>query len=578
MNKERLNNLIDMAAGRKPADLLIINCRVADVFNQVLMDGPLAIGEGKVVGWGQGYEGCETFDAQGGIVIPGLIDGHVHIESSSLTPAQFARIVLPAGTTTVVADPHEIANVSGLGGIRFMLEASRGLPLNVKFMLPSCVPATPFEQAGAVLKAEDLETLINDPDVLGLGEVMDYPGVINHTDLVMDKILMARKHRRVIDGHSPGVAGRDLTAYAASGIKTDHECVDEESMNDRLRLGQYVLMRLGSSANDLKNLIKGVTPANARRCVLCTDDREAADIISTGHINKLLRQCVADGVEPLLALTFGTLNAAECFGLRNKGAIAPGWDADLVIVKDLRDFEPAAVFCAGHLTAQNGAVTVDFENYLSPEVLDTVNLPPLTADSFRLPLESDNARVMEIVPNSVLTKGLVMKVKRDAQGNFDPALNPGLNKLAVIERHKASGQIGRGILAGYGLKNGAIAVTVSHDSHNLVVVGDNDADMLAAALDVKKIGGGYSVVRDGRVLVNLPLPVGGLMSDRPAAEVAEGLEKIITIARRDFGLPDTFHPLINLVFLALPVIPELKLTVSGLFDVTTFSPVDINVK
>ena len=578
MNKERLNNLIEMAAGRKPADLLITNCLVADVFNQALMDGPLAVGEGKVVGWGPGYEGREVIDAQGGVVIPGLIDGHVHIESSSLTPARFARIVLPAGTTTVVADPHEIANVRGLDGIRFMLEAAARLPLNVRFMLPSCVPATPFEQAGAVLTAADLETLINEKGVLGLGEVMDYPGVINHTDLVMDKILMARKHRRVIDGHSPGLVGRELTAYAASGIKTDHECVDEKSMNDRLRLGQYVLMRLGSSANDLKSLIRAVTPANARRCVLCTDDREAADIINTGHINKLLRQCVADGVESLLALTFGTLNAAECFGLQGKGAIAPGWDADLVIVKDLRDFEARAVFCGGRLVAREGVMTVDFENHMSPAVLNTVNLPPLTPDSFRLPLASDTARVMEIVPNSVLTKGLILKVKRDERGDFDPALNPGLNKLLVIERHRASGQIGRGILAGYGIKNGAISVTVSHDSHNLVVVGDNDADMLAAVRDVEKIGGGYSVVREGRVLVNLPLPVGGLMSDRPAAEVAEGLEKIITIARRDFGLPDTFHPLINLVFLALPVIPELKLTVTGLFDVTAFSPVDINVK
>lgn len=577
MNKENLNKLIDMAAGRMPADLLIINCRIVDVFNQRLMDGPLALGLGKVVGWGEGYEGRETIDAQGGIVIPGLIDGHVHIESSSLTPSQFARIILPFGTTTIVADPHEIANVCGLDGIRYMLESARRLPLDVRLMLPSCVPATPYEQAGATLTAKDLESLIDEKGIWGLGEVMDYPAVINHSDSMIDKLLMARKHGRVIDGHSPGVAGRDLMAYAAAGIMTDHECVDIKTMNDRLQLGQYILMRRASSTNDLAALLKGVTPANARRCVLCTDDREAADILAGGHLNKSLRECVAQGVDPLLAITFGTINAAECFRLKGKGAIAPGWDADLAIVRDLKDFDVSRVFVAGRLIAENGQLSIALEDYISDKVLNTVRLPLLNPDSLKLALSSENVRAIGVIADSVLTKNKTLKVKRDEQGNFDPRLNPGLNKIAVIERHRASGKMGLGILDDFGIKNGALAVTVAHDSHNLVVAGDNDADMLAAIEDVRKIGGGYSIVQNGRVLTNLPLPVAGLMSDKEAREVADGLEKLVSCARRYLGLPDSFHPLMKLIFVTLPVIPELKLTSNGLFDVNSFSLVDVSI-
>jgi len=577
MNRENLEKMIDMAAGRLEADLLITNCRLADVFNQRLVDGPLALGLGKIVGWGPGYQARETVDAGGGIVLPGLIDGHVHIESSSLTPAQFARLILPFGTTTIIADPHEIANVLGLAGIRYMLDSTRRLPLDVRIMLPSCVPATPLERAGAVLTAEDLESLINEKGVWGLGEVMDYPGVVNHAEGVIKKILMARKHGRVIDGHSPGLSGRELKAYAAAGIRTDHECVNIEEMLERLSLGQYVLMRLGSSANDLKTLAAGVSPANARRCVMCTDDREAADIMASGHINKLLRQAVAVGLDPLLAVSLATINAAECFGLKGKGGLAPGWDADLAIVSDLQDFEVSRVFVAGREVAENGRLTVEIDDQVPPTVLNTVHLPPLDEKSFRLPLRTAKVRAMEIVPNSVLTKARVLEVVVDAEGCFEPKLNPGLNKLAVIERHQASGLIGLGILAGYGLKDAALAVSVSHDSHNLVVAGDNDRDMLTAAREVERLGGGYSLVAGGRVLAELALPVAGLMSDRPAAEVAEGLEKIISAAHRDLGLPETFHPLINLIFLALPVIPELKLTVTGLFDVASFSPVDLCV-
>jgi len=577
MNRKNLELMIDMAAGRIQADFLITNCRLVDVFNQRLFNGPLALGAGKIVGWGPDYQARKTLDAQGGIVMPGLIDGHVHIESSSLTPAQFARLILPFGTTTIIADPHEIANVLGLGGIRYMLEASRGLPLDVRIMLPSCVPATPLEKAGAVLTAEDLETLIGEPGVWGLGEVMDYPGVISHAEGVVKKIMMARKHCLVIDGHSPGVTGRDLMAYAAAGIHTDHECVRVDEMLERISLGQYALMRLGSSANDLKNLAAGVTPANARRCVFCTDDREAADIMAGGHINKLLRQAVAVGLEPLLAVSLATVNAAECFGLKGKGALAPGWDADLVIVSDLKDFEVQRVFVAGREVARDGRLTVEIEDHVPETVLNTVHLPLLDEKSFRLPLRTAKVRAMEIIPNSLLTKSRVVEVVRDAEGCFDPRLNPGLTKLAVIERHRASGLLGLGVLAGYGLQGGAVAASVSHDSHNLIVAGDNDRDMLSAVREVERLGGGYCIVARGQVVAALALPVAGLMSDRPAGEVAQGLEKIIAAAHGELKLPDTFHPLVNLIFLALPVIPELKLTAEGLFDVTSFSPVELCV-
>lgn len=576
--RTELNDLIDMAAGRQKADLLITNCKVIDVYNQQIVDGPLAIGHGKIVGYGFDYQAKEVLDAKGGYVMPGLIDGHVHIESSSLIPTQFARCILPFGTTTIIADPHEIANVCGLDGIRYMLEASKVTPLNVQIMLPSCVPATPFEQAGATLEAQDLETLINEPGIKGLGEVMDYPSVIHHADGMMDKIWMAKNHDRVIDGHSPGVTGKDLAAYAMAGIMTDHECSTTQQMLDRIRLGQYILLREGSTCKDLLNLIPAITPANARRCVLCTDDREAADILATGHINKSLRLAVENGLDPVMAITIATLNAAECFRLKGKGAIAPNYDADLLIVEDLKSFTPKHVFVAGKEIARDAKLLIDWPDYVSDKVTHTVRLPELSVDSFKLPLKTEKVNAIGVHPGSVLTAHLQLDVKKDGQGNFSTQCNPGLNKLAVIERHHATGNIGLGILANYGLKNGAIAITVAHDSHNLVVVGDNDEDMLAAVKDVEKIGGGFSLCQNGKILANLPLPVAGLMSDKPAKEVAEKLHQMIKVARESFGINPDAHPLMTLVFMTLPVIPELKLTSTGLFDVKIYQPIDLCIQ
>ena len=574
---DELSRLIDQAAGRVPADLLITNCRLADVFGQALVDGPLALGGGFILGWGEGYEAAEILDARGGYVLPGLIDGHVHIESSALTPPRFARAVLPFGTTSVVADPHEIANVLGPAGIDYMLGSTRNLPLNVYIMLPSCVPATPFEEAGACLTAADLAGLVGREGVLGLGEVMNYPGVVDGDEGVLDKLRLARARGLVMDGHSPGLTGQRLSAYAAAGILTDHECRDKESALDRLRRGQYVLMRESSSSHDLLNLLSAVTPANLRRCLFCTDDREAADILAHGHLNHSLRLAVRAGLDPLAAVTMATLNAAECYGLKGKGALAPGYEADLVIVEDLKDFTARHVFSRGREVAREGLLLAEFEARPPELVLSTVRPAPLALTDLALPLKSGRILAIGLKPGSIFTDRLEITVHSDEAGCFDPRLNPGLNKLAVIERHRASGRLGLGVLSGYGLKNGAIAATVAHDAHNLIVAGDNDPDMLAAVGRVTEQGGGFAIVQGGRVLAGLALPVAGLMADREAREVAGDMEKLIEAAHRNLGLPEAVHPLMSLSFLSLTVIPELKLTCGGLFDSVAFKPVGLDL-
>jgi len=577
-DRETLSRLIDQAAGRVPADLLITNCRLADVFGQTLFDGPLALGGGLILGWGGDYEAVETLDARGGIVLPGFIDGHVHIESSTLTPPRFARAVLPFGTTTIVADPHEIANVLGLAGIEYMLASTRNLPLNVHIMLPSCVPATPFEEAGAELSAADLAGLVGREGVLGLGEVMNYPGVVDRDEGVLDKLLMARARGLVMDGHSPGLAGPRLSAYAAAGLLTDHECGDPEAALDRLARGQYVLLREGSSSHDLLKLLPAVTPANLRRCLFCTDDREPADILAHGHISHSLRLAVRAGLDPLAAVTMATLNAAECYGLKGRGALAPGYAADLVIVEDLRDFKARHVFSQGREVAREGRLTVEIEDLLPPTgVLNTVRLAPLSEADLAMPLKGGRVLAIGVRPGSLLTDRLELTVNRDAAGGFDPRLNPGLNKLAVIERHRASGRLGLGILSGYGLANGALATTVAHDAHHLIAAGDNDPDLLAAIRQVAGQGGGFAVVRAGKVLASLALPVAGLMADREAREMAGDMERLLRAAHVELDLPETVHPLMTLSFLSLTVIPELKLTCGGLFDSAAFKPVSLEL-
>ena len=575
--RESLARQIDMATGRIPVDTIIHNCHVVDVFSQELIEGPVALGDGKIIAVGSEASLCTCshyIDAGGGIVAPGLIDSHVHIESSAVIPSQFARCVLPHGTTTVIADPHEIANICGLEGIRYMLDASEKLPLNVQLMLPSCVPATSFEESGARLQASDLAELMNHPRVSGLGEVMDYPGVIDASSDLLAKLNLAYANNKVADGHSPGVRGQELAAYALSGIKTDHECSTIQEMQERIRQGMYVQLRMGSTCKDLPNLIHGVTSGNARRCLFCTDDREPGDIIKNGHINYSLKLAVELGMAPIQALTIATLNPAECYGLENKGAVAPGYDADLIIIDNLMQFNVHQVFAEGKLVAKNGELRVNFPDHVAAQVTDTIRIAPVTKADLQLTLSSDQARTIQVIPDSVITRSLTKNICQSSHGVFDPKLNPGLNKLAVVERHHCSGQIGLGILSDYGLQNGAIATSIAHDSHNIVVVGDNDEDMLTAINDIADMGGGITLCRDGQIIDHLPLPVAGLMSDKPAPEVAEKMHELLAIATRAFHINPRIQPIMTLVFMTLPVIPELKLTANGLFDVTQFTFVE----
>lgn len=576
---EEVKRLVDMAAGREPADLLIVNARVVDVFTGVVRESPVSVGRGRFLGFSP-IPARETLDAGGAYLLPGLIDAHIHIESSMASPARFAELVLPCGTTTVIADPHEIANVFGADGIRYMLESGRDLPLDIRIALPSCVPAAPFEDAGAVLDAAALEAFIDDPQVTGIGEVMNFPGVIAGDPDMLAKILLGLNRNKVVDGHAPGVSGRDLDAYFVTGISNNHEIATPEQLEQNLLRGAYALLREGSAARDLAALLPGLGPAAFRRCAFCCDDRHPEDILRDGHVDNHLRQAVRFGVDPVQAVTMGTLNAAECFGLRRKGAVAPGRDADFLLVDDLRDFRPRRVYTAGRLAAADGRVLVPLRDTPPARTGGSrfdggMRMAPLADDAFVLRIPGGQARIIGIDPRSLVTRHEIRAVRADAEGVFHCADNPGLCKIAVIERHRATGRLGVGLLEGYGIRGGAVATSIAHDSHNVVTAGDNDADMLLAARAVAKMDGGIVMVRQGAVTGRLPLPVAGLLTTAPPGEAAETLARMIAAAHADFGIPEGVEPFMTLSFMALPVIPALKITARGLFDVERFAFVGI---
>ncbi|MFZ5967506.1 MAG: adenine deaminase [Bacillota bacterium] len=570
--KEKLKRMIDIAAGREKASLVLKNCRVVNVFTEEIIEGDIAIHEDTIAGIGE-YEGVEEIDMEGKFVAPGLIDGHVHIESAMVTPGQYARAVVPRGTTSIIADPHEIANVCGLEGIRYMLDESEKLPLDVYIMLPSCVPATSFENSGAVLDAEKLRELIDHPRVLGLGELMDYPAVIHGDGKVLDKIGIVGK--KLLDGHGPMIADKDLNAYVAAGIKTEHECSTLDEMLDRLRLGMYIQIREGSAARNLQTLIRGVTKENLRRCLFCTDDRHPEDILIHGHIDNNIRQAIKGGFDPIAAIRLATLNAAECYGLKKVGAIAPGYYADMIVIDDLKKFNVLQVFKGGRSVAERGKALFKVERHHNPEVLNTVNLTSITKEKLQIHTASDIVNVIKILPHSLLTEKVVRKIEVE-DGKFKYHKNLDILKMAVIERHKGTGNIGLALVEDFKLKNGAIASTVAHDSHNLVVIGDNDDDMIAAIEEIIKHGGGITVCSGGKPLKTLPLPIGGLISDKNIEEVDEQLKEMMEIAN-GLGVNQNIDPFMTLSFLALPVIPAIKLTDMGLFDVTSFNFMDLNV-
>ncbi len=574
MNRKRL---IETAMGRRKAELVLRNARIVNVFTHEVVDGSLAIDQGLIVGIGA-YEGEREHDLNGRYLVPGLIDSHVHIESSLVSPEQFAKLIVPRGTTTIVADPHEIANVSGLDGIRFMIEASRNLPLDVYFMLPSCVPATQFENAGAVLDAAALSELIDHESVIGLGEVMDYEAITAGDQGVLAKIDLAAERGRPIDGHSPMLEGRGLAAYRAAGIMTDHECSTLDEMRDRLRLGMRILIREGSAARNLSTLIKGVDANTAKRCSFCTDDKQPEDILAEGHIDFNVRLAIENGLDPVTAIQLATINGAEAYGLKGKGSLTPGFEADLVVVDNLRRFKVEEVYKRGELVAEN--LESKF-SVIAPDISkvgDTVNTRQITVEDFKLTLKGELAHVIHLHPDSLITEKAVRKVFVDQDGCFIPQKKLDICKLAVIERHKASGNVGLGLVEGYELKGGAAATTIAHDSHNLIVIGDNDEDMLNAAEELVRCGGGMTLSKGGKILATLELPIAGLMSNRSGTEVNVQLTKINRLAHTELGINGEIDPFMTLSFLALPVIPELKLTDMGLFDVTAFDFIDINAE
>ena len=571
--KKKLKKQIDTAAGRIKASVVFKNGQIVNVFTSEIIKGDVAVVDGVIVGIGK-YSGEKEIDLKGKYLAPGLIDGHVHIESSMVSPREFMNVVLPRGTTSIVADPHEIANVRGLEGIRYMMDSSKDLPMNFYFVLPSCVPATEFENSGAELLADDLSTLIDREDVLGLGELMDYPGVIAGREDILDKVMVAKD--KVIDGHGPEIKDHELNAYRMAGVRTEHECSTVEEMKNRLRLGMYVLIRQGSAARNLEGLIKGVTKENARRCLFCTDDRHPDDLLQEGHIDNNVRRAIKLGLDPITAIQMATLNASECYGLDKVGAIAPGRWADFVVLEELETFKIHSVY-------KNGQRVQELLRNLPKERADTrwvknsVNLHNVSLKDLELDVAGKEIRAIKVLPHSLLTKKENLHVQCEGRKYFSEKGEP-LLKMAVIERHHKRGSVGLGLVKDFGLQNGAIALTIAHDSHNLIVLGDRDEDMLAAIKEVGDIDGGIAIVSEGKILASLSLPIAGLMSEESMENVNKKFKSMVDIAYNQLKVSDKIDPFMTLSFLALPVIPEIKLTDLGLFDVLKFGFVDLEVK
>ena len=562
--------IINVARGLEKADFVIKNANIVNVLSEEIHKADIAIADGIIAGIGENYHGEKEININGAFVTPSFIDGHVHLESSMVLPKEFAKAVLPAGTTTVIIDPHEIANVFGLHGISFMHEAVKNLPMDVYTMLPSCVPATPFETSGFDLNSYDLSLLIDKPWVLGIAEMMNFPGVLNLDKNVMAKLELAKQKDKRIDGHAPMLSNKDLCAYIASGVKSDHECTTPNEAIEKLRLGMYLMIREGTAAKDLNALIPVLKNCNTRKCLFVTDDRHPSDLKE--HINGMVRRSVEAGVDPIKAVQCASLNTAEYFGLKDLGAVAPGYRADLLILPDLKTFKPDMVIKGGKTVYENGSLTVNFEETEVPSVRGSVNVKWIEKDDFRIEALSDSARTIEIIPHQLVTKSTVSPIKIE-NGNAVSNTDTDTLKICVIERHRATGNIGKGFVKGFNIKNGAIASTVAHDSHNMIIVGTNDEDMYTAAVELVKSQGGKVVVSGGKVLSKLPLPIAGLMSNEDFGYVVNKCEELNNAAHSiGCRLED---PFMTMGFLSLPVIPELKITDKGIFDTTKFDFVNI---
>lgn len=571
---DRSPHLLNAARGDVPADLILRNGRVVNVFTGELEDADVAVLDGVIVGVGAGYSGRGEIDLAGAYLAPGYIDAHVHIESSLCVPREFARAVVPRGVTSVVTDPHEIANVAGLAGVEFIAEASRGLPLEVIVMAPSCVPATPMATAGGAIGLADIESLRDRNVVHGLAEVMNFPGVIGADAAVHAKIQAMAG--RPVDGHCPGVRGKPLNAYVLSGVGSDHESVDVEEAREKLRRGLYLLIREATNARNLDALLPLVTPQNSRRICFCTDDRTPGDLLRDGTIDMMVRRAIAAGVDPVTAITMATLNPSEWFGLGHIGAIAPGRVANLIVFDDLQKPTPRMVFARGELVARDGAMLPDVD--WPEEEVDGTKLGACAVDfdrfDLKVPATSATIQVIGSRADQLVTDRLTAPA-RVVDGRAVADVANDVLKMAVVERHRGSGRQGVAFIKGFGLRRGAIAGTVAHDHHNLVIIGADDASMLAAAHEVVRLGGGCAVADGASILARLALPVGGLMSDRPVEEVAERYDQLVAAARSlGSSLAD---PFMAMSFMALEVIPTLKLTDQGLVDVEKFQLVGLFV-
>ena len=576
MNK--LKNLIKLSLNEIKPDLVLKRGNIINVFTNEIIKCDVAIDNGIIVGLGN-YQGKKEIYMNNKYIVPGFIDSHLHIESTMLTPGEFCKAVLPRGTTTVIADPHEIANICGLDGINYMLEESKSLPMDIFYMLPSCVPCTDFESSGAILKAKDLQSLINKNMILGLGEMMNYPGVISRNDEVLEKLKLTGDNNKIIDGHGPHIKDKELNAYIISGVSTEHECATIEEMIDRLRLGMYVMIREGSAAKNLKDLIKGVNKDNISRCLLCSDDKHPQEIINKGHINHSVKLAIKGGIDPIDAIKMATINAATCYNLKNKGAIAPGYDADLLIIDNLNDFNIEKVYKRGILVGEGNKPLFNYKSNNSYEnsVINTVNIRDIKKEDLEIELTNDEVNVIKVMPHSLETRKVIRKIKtKDNKFVFDK--NMDIIKMAVIERHNKSNNMGLALVENFRLKNGAIASSIAHDSHNLIVIGDNDEDIICAIEEVKRCEGGIAISSNKKILASLQLEIAGLMSSESIEFVSFKLEKMMSIAYDNLNINREIDPFMTLSFMALPVIGDLKLTDKGLFDVREFNFIDINNK
>ena len=556
----RGQRIVSVAAGREPADLVLKNASYVNVFSHQISTGDVAVAEGVIAGVGCIYRGAEELDLAGKLLLPGFVDAHIHLESAMVAPGEFARAVLPHGTTTVIADPHEIANVMGADGIEYMLQATEGLPVDVRFMLPSCVPATPMDESGASLDWRDIEPFYQHPRVQGLAEMMNYVGTVAADRQVLEKISAAQARHRRIDGHAPGLTGYDLNAYVAAGISSDHECCTLKDALRKLELGQSIMIREGTAARNLEALLPLLTPQYAGRCMFCCDDKHPSDLLEKGHIDDLVKNAIRAGVDPILAVKAACLNAAQHFQLNDRGAIAPGYRADLVVIDNFQDFTVERVFQRGRLM-YSGGTPRDFEAPrvdpgLARRALDTSHVAALTAQDFQDPRPSG---IIGLVDGEILTED------RGRAGGVD--LSRDILKIAVIERYRNTGHIGVGYLQGYGLKEGAVATSISHDSHNIIVVGTDEQAMAAAANRVVENRGGIVVWKEGGCAAQVVLAIAGIMSEDTLEHVNRDLERAKKAAFHQ-GVNPGIDPFMTLSFMALPVIPTLRLTTKGVFDVS----------